>query len=53
MLNLIKNMWNILRYNTKGNSAVLIIVALIIAAAIIIGIFMYTSNQTHPFWEIK
>lgn len=39
--------------NKKANAWVWIIVALIIAIAIIVATQIYTSNQTHPFWEVK
>lgn len=48
MINLLKS----LSFNKKGQAGV-VIAALIIAIAIIVAIYMYTSSQTHPFWEIK
>jgi len=53
MMNLIKNATNMLRHNKKGSAWVWIIVALIIAAAIIVAMVIFTGSQTHPFWEIK
>ena len=51
MLNLIKYAIHNLKNNKKGSAAG-IIMALIIGAAIVIAVYIYTSNQTHPFWEI-
>ncbi len=51
MLKSINNIYGVA--NKKGNAWVWVVVALIIAAAIIIGMYMYTSSQTHPFWEVK
>ena len=53
MFNSIKDICGFIKYNKKGNAWAWVIVALIIAAAIIIGIYMYTSSQTHPFWEVR
>lgn len=39
-----------LKHNKKGGASG-VIIALIIAGAIVAGVYIYTSNQTHPFWE--
>ena len=51
MKDIITNLFYLFK-NRKG-SAGTVIAAIIIAIAIIIAVYMYTSNQTHPFWEIK
>ncbi len=48
---LMKNVTSLLK--SKKGSTGGIIIALIIAAAIVIAVYIYTSNQTHPFWELK
>ena len=53
MLKSIKDIFNFISINKRGNALAGIIIALIIAAAIIIAVYMYTSSQTHPFWEVK
>ena len=56
MLTALKNILLVAKYNKKGGTGAVIagiIIALIIAAAIIIAMSMYTSSQTHPFWEVK
>jgi hypothetical protein len=52
MISLTRNLLSILKRNKKGGAAG-VLIALIIAAAIIIAVYMYTSSQTHPFWEIN
>lgn len=53
MMNLIKNMASMLKQNKKGEAWVWIVVTLIIAVAVVAAIFIFTQNQTHPFWEVK
>ena len=49
----IKDIFSFISINKKGNALAGVIIALIIAAAIIIAVYMYTSSQTHPFWEVR
>ena len=49
----IKNTFGFINANKKGSAWVGIIIAIIIAAAIIIAVYIYTSSQTHPFWEVR
>ena len=53
MLNLLKNFYLIAKYSKKAQTPgwVWIVVALIIAAAVIIGIYIYTEEKPKPFWE--
>ncbi len=52
MLTTLKNMKFMFKLNKKGNAVAWVIIALIVATAIVVGVYIYTSNQTHPFWEI-
>ena len=52
MLELLKSNINTINLNKRGNAG-WVIVALIIAAAIVISVYLYTSSQTHPFWEVR
>ena len=49
----IKAIFSFISTNKKGSAWAGVIIALIIAAAIIIAVYMYTSSQTHPFWEVR
>jgi len=53
MISILKNVTSMLRQNKKGNAWVWVIVAIIIGVAIIGAMYMFTSSQTHPFWEVK
>lgn len=55
MIGTIKDTISLLKSKKGGAGGIIagIIIAIIIAAAIIIAVSIYTSNQTHPFWEIQ
>jgi len=56
MFELLKNSLYFLKLNKKGSAGAIIggiIIALIVVAGIIFAVYIYTQNQTHPFWEIK
>ena len=54
MMSLIKNLTTTLRYSKKGNNTwVWIVITLIVAAAVLGAMLIYTQSQTHPFWEVE
>ncbi len=53
---MIRSVLGLLLNQRKGNAWVffgILLAAIIIGVAVVIAVGIYTTNQTHPFWEVR